>query len=100
MKLHPTTCPKCEAKVEIADLLSPNKMIASLVVLKDLRIWACAIGMYAALGLLTGLLGWNGTVAASGVGAMVGLVIAIRLGTVRKCPKCSAIDSFDLFPEG
>lgn len=80
-------CPECRAAVEPA---APSFGKAAKAVLLDWRTWAVAFGCFLLAGLLAQLLGL-GSSAGAGAGAAVGLFVALRLTSLRRCPACSEV---------
>jgi len=86
--------------VELDTLQTASKKTAILVVLKDWRIWVIALCLQLAAGLISGLMGWDMANVAAGSSALIGMIVAMRLGSVRGCPKCSEHACFKLTPDG
>lgn len=84
------TCPTCGAAVPADQWKVPSRGDAAKAVLSDWRTWAGSLAAFAAVGLVTGLVG-VGHYASAGAGGFIGMMVAVRMTRLRTCPSCSAI---------
>lgn len=83
-------CPKCSAEVAATEWQPPTRGEMAKGTLMDWRTWAIAVIIMSVTGLVLGMLNVRSGAGAGG-GAAVGMIIAIRMTKLRKCPKCAAV---------
>jgi hypothetical protein len=88
------TCPACKESIETDDLVGVSNGRAALAVLRDWRVWALAFALSLAGGLLGAALGFSSLGALSG--GATGVYGALRMGRMRRCPKCEKVRAFEL----
>lgn len=81
-------CPKCAEAIDPRTAV-PTRGEAAIAILLDWKTWAIAFVCMAVAGVVSHLLQNRG---AAGGGAAVGLYVALRMGRLRKCPKCGRVD--------
>jgi hypothetical protein len=79
-------CPSCKSDFEPSTAGMPTAGERAIALLKDWRVWAVAFVSSIVAGVIAGVFHVRGGAGAAG---MVGIYVAIRLGRIRKCPKCS-----------
>ena len=84
-------CIKCTALFEPSEAGAPTPSQIVAVVLKDWRLWVLSVVVTVAAGVTAGSLNLPTTWFMSGAGAAVAFYVAVRLATVKKCPKCGAV---------
>lgn len=87
-------CSKCHAEVDPAALTgAPGGEVAKALI-TDWRVWGVALLANIAAGITGGVLHLTGLQV--GAGAAAGLYIALRMRTLRKCPRCERVSHFAL----
>ena len=87
-------CSKCNAEVDPAALAGAPFGQVAKALLTDWRVWAVAVAANVAAGIAAGVL--HIARLQAGAGAAAGLYIAMRMRTLRKCPRCEAVSHFAL----
>lgn len=82
-------CPKCSAEIAVADLTTPTRGALARAVLTDWRVWALAVAVMLVSGVIAGALELPN--AGAGGGAVIGILVALRMGRLRACPKCGGV---------
>lgn len=91
-------CPKCNAAVEPGEFGKATAWEGAKAIVRDWRVWAVTVGAQAAAGVLAGGLGMRGGTLGAGASAAAGLFIALRMRTLRKCPRCNEMAHFPVPP--
>lgn len=83
-------CPSCGAEVGNTDWQTPSRGALAKATLLDWKTWAISFAIMALVGVILTMLDMTRTTGVGG-GAAVGVVLAMRMGRLRGCPKCQAI---------
>jgi hypothetical protein len=83
-------CPKCNGEIAASELTAPPRGAVAKAILTDWRTWVTAFVVMAISGLIAGALNLPSAGGVGG-GAAIGVLIAVRMGRLRTCPKCAAI---------
>jgi hypothetical protein len=84
-------CIKCKAQFEPSDAAAHYNSKALLALAKDWQLWVLALVMTLAAGITAGGLNLPTSWFMGGSGAVLGVVITLRLRTIVRCPTCSAV---------
>lgn len=88
-------CPKCNATISLAEVGTPTRGEIAKAILLDWRVWVASFVIMMLSGVLASAMNVP-SAGGIGGGAIIGVLIAVRMGKLRACPSCKAVIPVEL----